>query len=125
MIRTEVIIAVNDVERSSKWYQRLLGCKSSHGGGTFEILADEDGTVLLCLHKWGEHDHPTMSDPKIPIGNGVILYIKVADLEQIWGNAISLNSTIEQGPHFNHNSGKEQFILRDLDQYYLIISADH
>lgn len=123
MIRTEVIIAVKDVERSSKWYQQLLGCKHNHGGHTFEILTEEDGTVILCLHKWGEHDHPTLADPEIPIGNGVILYIRVDDLDQVWRNAILLNYAVEQEQHLNHNSGKQQFILRDLDSYYLIISA--
>ncbi len=73
MTRTETIIAVKDVTESSKWYQEhslsissvlvTLECKSSHGGDTFEILSDKDGTVILCLHKWGEHNHPTMANP--------------------------------------------------------------
>lgn len=51
MIRTETIIGVADVVKSSNWYQSLLGFKSSHGGDAFEILADQDDTVILCLHK--------------------------------------------------------------------------
>ena len=38
MIRTEPIIGVKNVGESSKWYQRLLNCKGTHGGSTFEIL---------------------------------------------------------------------------------------
>lgn len=64
MTRTETIIAVKNVVISSNWYQELLDCKTSHGGDSFEILTDRDDTVILCLHKWGEHNHPTMADPK-------------------------------------------------------------
>lgn len=84
MTRTETIIGVQDVEKSSRWYQNLLNCESRHGGSLFEILADLDGRVLLYLHKWGEHDHPTLTDPKIRPGNGLILYIRVSDLDKIW-----------------------------------------
>jgi hypothetical protein len=123
MTRSEPIIAVKSVRKSSEWYQELLDCKSAHGGDTFEILTDEDGTVILCLHKWGEHDHPTMADPAITAGNGLILYIRVSDLNKIWGNAIKLKATVEGYPSINPNSGREQFTLRDLDNYYLMISA--
>ncbi|PST83126.1 glyoxalase [Pedobacter yulinensis] len=123
MIRTEPIIAVKNVEESSRWYQRLLGCQSMHGGDTFEILADTDGTVLLCLHRWGEHDHPTMTRPLPGTGHGLILYFRVQELGQVWQNAVSLKLQIEQKPHLNPNSGKRQFSLRDPDKYYLIISG--
>jgi hypothetical protein len=122
MTRTETIIAVKNVVESSKWYQQLLDCNSSHGGNTFEMLTDSDDTVILCLHKWGEHEHPTMADPKITIGNGLILYIRVSDLKKIWENAKALNADIHQEPHLNPNSGQTQFTLRDLDGYYLMIS---
>lgn len=83
MIKSEPIIGVQDVERSSEWYQQLLGCKSNHGGATFEILTDINGETFLCLHKWGEHEHPTLSNPKVQPGNGLILYLKVNDLNQV------------------------------------------
>ena len=122
MTRLETIIAVKDVTKSSEWYQNLLNLKSNHGGDSFEMLADKKDIVILCLHRWGEHDHPTMTNPKITVGNGLILYFRVSDLNKIWNNAIQLNHDIEQEPHVNENSGKRQFILRDLDGYYLIIS---
>ena len=31
MVRTEPIIAVKDVQKSSKFYQKLFNCKSEHG----------------------------------------------------------------------------------------------
>lgn len=122
MIRNEVIIGVSDVEKSSLWYQNLLGCKSNHGGTVFEILVDEDGTVVLCLHKWGDHDHPTLRDAKVSSGNGLILYFRVDDLDKVWKNAQKLNATIEKPIRRNENSAKDEFALRDVDGYYLLIS---
>lgn len=122
MIRNEVIIGVKDVIKSSEWYQKLLNCKSNHGGEKFEVLVDEDETVILCLHKWGEHNHPTLSNSNIKPGNGLILYLRVDDLKKVWINAQKLNAAIEEPPHLNENSGKEQFTLRDLDEYYLMVS---
>jgi len=121
MIRTEPIIGVENVEKSSKWYQELLGCKSNHGEETFEMLADEDNTTILNLHKWEEHNHPTLSNPKMA-GNGLILYFRVDNLDEIWENAKSLNAEIEEEPKMNQNSGKKEFAIRDLDNYYLLIS---
>ena len=54
MKRTWTIIGVADVPRSFKWYQSLLGLRETapaHDG--FGQIPDSDGTVLLCLHKWG------------------------------------------------------------------------
>lgn len=123
MTRLETIIAVKEISKSSKWYQDLLGLKSSHGGDTFEMLADKNGKVILCLHHWGAHDHPTLTNPNITVGNGLVLYFRVSDFNEVWSNAVRLQLVIEQEPHLNENSGQKQFTLRDLDDYYLIISA--
>lgn len=123
MIKNESIIGVRDVEKSTEWYVQLLGCKGSHGGDTFEMLTDDKGHVFLCLHKWGEHEHPTLMSPKVKPGNGLILYLKVDDLKKVWSNAQKLQALIEEGIHINPNNGKEQFCLRDLDGYYLMISS--
>lgn len=123
MIKTEPIIAVQNVVKSSSWYQSLLNCKSAHGGDVFEILTDNSGNQILSLHKWGEHDHPTFTDPK-NAGNGLILYFHVTDIKSIWENANELNSTIEKAPAINPNSGRMEFSLRDLDNYYISISSN-
>lgn len=122
MIKNEPIIGVRDVEKSAAWYQQLLECKGSHGGDTFEMLTDNDGEVFLCLHKWGEHQHPTLSRPDIEAGNGLILYLRVLNLDKVWKNAHELGAHIEEPIQRNPNSGKEQFCLRDLDGYYLMIT---
>ena len=71
MIKTDPIIAVKDVEASSKWHQSVFGCRSMHGETAFEILVDENDAVIICLHLWGEDEHPTMINPTSTSGNGV------------------------------------------------------
>ena len=123
MVRTEAIIGINDVEKSSEWYQKLLSCKSAHGGPIFEMLQNDGGETVLLLHKWEAHGHPTLSDSSIPVGNGLILYFRVGDLQAVWGNAQALAAKVEEAPNTNTNSGQEEFALRDPNGYYLLIST--
>ena len=121
MTKLEPIIGVQDVEKSADWYQNILNLQSSHGGDSFEMLVNKNSEIILCLHSWEEHGHPTLLEPENN-GNGLILYFKIEDLEKVWKNAIRLNAKIDYDPRLNENSGKEEFALWDLDGYYLIIS---
>jgi hypothetical protein len=125
MTKTDPIIAVKDVEASSKWYQSLLNCKSMHGGKEFDILVSETNEVLLCLHKWGAHEHPTMQNPAINPGNGLILYFRTDNMNVIRQNAENIGALIEEEIHLNPNSTKKEFSLRDPDGYYLTITGFH
>src|SRR5690606_5633625 len=120
MVRTETIIAVKNVPQSSEFYQKLLRCKSKHGGDTFEILTDES-IVILCLHKWGEHDHRTMIKPRNSRHNGLMLFLRGDNLNKAYKNAKTLNANIEKEIHYNKKALNNQLRLRDLDNYYLII----
>ena len=123
--KIDPIIAVKNVELSSQWYQTLLSCRSKHGGSTFDILVDENDEVLLCLHKWGEHDHPTMIDSDLTPGNGLILYLRTNHLTEIYKNAINHQLTISREIQVNPNSRRKEFSLRDPDGYYLTITELH
>lgn len=125
MTKIDPIIAVKDVNRSSEWYQSVFDCKRTHGGDHFGVLTDENGEVLICLHRWGEHEHPSMKDQTIQPGNGLILYYKTAHLERVFANVEKLGYPIEENMHLNPNSNKMEFSLRDPDGYYLIISEYH
>ena len=125
MIRTDPIIAVKNVENTSRWYQELFGCSDLHGGYDFAILTDGNDEILLCLHLWGDDEHPTMVDPEIPSGNGLILYFRTDNLQKIRQNAEKLNAHIEEDIHKNPNSRKTEFSVRDPDGYYLTISEFH
>ena len=61
MKRIWTIIGVNDVRASCKWYQSLFGQpQTAPAHDEFGQLLDSDGTVLLCLHQWGAHEHPSL-----------------------------------------------------------------
>jgi hypothetical protein len=125
MMQLDPIIAVKDVEASSKWYQTVLGCRSMHGGKEFDILVSENKEVLLCLHKWGAHEHPTMMQPDITPGNGLILYFRMENMHEIRQNVVTLDWPVEEDVHLNTNSTKREFSLRDPDGYYLTITEFH
>ena len=64
MKRMWTIIGVSEVPGSFKWYQSLLGLpKTSPAHDDFGQILDSDGTVLLCLHEWGVHEHPPLMSP--------------------------------------------------------------
>ncbi|MEO7293050.1 MAG: VOC family protein [Ginsengibacter sp.] len=125
MTKIDPIIAVKDVEASSKWYQLVFGCRSMHGGKDFDILVSENDEVLICLHKWGEHDHPTMANPGIANGNGLILYFRTENMKAIRQNIEEIGGYIEEDIHLNSNSTKKEFSLRDPDGYYLTVTEFH
>lgn len=124
MIRTWTIIGVADVANSFRWYQSLFGQKaSSPAHDYFGQLVDNDGTVLLCLHSWGDHDHPTLVSPDLAEpGNGLLLFFRVDDFEQALKRARALVATLAEEPHVNPNTGTREFALRDLDGYYVTVS---
>ena len=125
MTKIDPIIAVKDVEASSKWYQSVFDCRSLHGGKEFDILVSENDEILICLHKWGEHQHPTMTKPDITPGNGLILYFRTENMNGIRQNVEKTGGLIAEDIHLNPNSRKKEFSLRDPDGYYLTITEFH
>ncbi|MDF3025989.1 MAG: glyoxalase [Fluviicola sp.] len=125
MNKIDPIIAVKDVNLSAAWYQSVFECKRKHGGSDFAVLEDENNEILICLHKWGEHAHPTMVNPTITAGNGLILYYKTDNLVAIRQNIEKMRYPVEEEIHLNPNSMKKEFSLRDLDGYYWTISEYH
>ena len=125
MKRTWTIIGVADVPASFRWYQSLLGLPATTPGHHyFGQILDSDGTVLLCLHEWGAHEHPTLTSPDgAPPGNGLLLFFRVDDFDEALARARSLASAFEQGPGLNPATGTQEFALRDPDGYYVMLSA--
>jgi catechol 2,3-dioxygenase-like lactoylglutathione lyase family enzyme len=125
MKRTWTIIGVADVPRSFKWYQALLGLpEAAPGHDYFGQIVDSDGTVLLCLHSWGAHEHPSLTSPDLAKpGNGLLLFFRVDNFDEALRKARSLCGQLDEEPHMNPNTGTMEFSLRDPDGYYVTISA--
>ncbi len=126
MTKLDTIIAVKDVDVSAKWYEQILGFKnSSPEGHGFAVLKSETNELILCLHKWKMDNHPTMKNPDITPGNGLILYFRTQNMHKIYQNAINADCVIEEEIHINPNSLKREFSFRDLDGYFLTVSEFH
>jgi catechol 2,3-dioxygenase-like lactoylglutathione lyase family enzyme len=125
MKRTWTIIGVSDVAGSFKWYQSLFGQpETAPGHDDFGQILDTDGTVLLCLHQWGAHEHPSLMSPdEASPGNGLLLFFRVDDFDMALKRARALVTRFQEEPHLNPNTQTREFSLRDPDGYYVTISA--
>lgn len=117
------LIAVQDVESSSRWYQQLLGCQSGHGGKDYEQLTS-DGRMILQLHRWDAHDHPYMGNPESkPYGNGVVLWFQTDMFDAAMERARALSAKILEEPHINTNANHRECWLRDPDGYIVVLAG--
>jgi catechol 2,3-dioxygenase-like lactoylglutathione lyase family enzyme len=125
MKRTWTIIGVSNVATSLKWYQSLFGLPQTRPAHDyFGQILDSDGTVLLCLHEWGAHEHPTLTSPDhVTPGNGLLLFFRVDDFDMALPRARALVTRLEEEPHVNPNTETMEFALRDPDGYYVMVSA--
>jgi catechol 2,3-dioxygenase-like lactoylglutathione lyase family enzyme len=125
MKRLWTIIGVADVRTSFKWYQSLLGlAATAPAHDYFGQIVEPDGTVLLCLHQWGAHEHPSLTSPHdANPGNGLLLFFRVDDFDAALPRARALVGRLEEEPHRNPNTGTREFSLRDPDGYYVTVSA--
>jgi hypothetical protein len=125
MKRTWTIIGVNDVRASFNGYQSLFGQpETAPAHDEFGQLLDSDGTVLLCLHEWGAHEHSSLMSPhRATPGNGLLLFFRVDDFDLALQRARGLAPRLEEKPHMNPNTRSKRIAVRDLDGYFVTISA--
>src|SRR6202789_1862364 len=111
MKRIWTIIGVGDVPGSLKWYQVLFGQPATlPAHDYFGQILDSDGTVLLCLHEWGAHEHPSLTSPdSAEPGNGLLLFFRVDDFDGAVPRARALVSRLEEEPRMNPNTGTMEF----------------
>ena len=128
-MRPQPLIAVNDVEASSMWYQRLLGCESAHGGSEYERLVS-NGVLILQLHSFAvEHDHGPIGDVHHrPYGNGVLIWFEVDDFNACEARASDMGVTVLKPRRRNPSNGDGgpnhwELWLRDLDGYTVVLAS--
>ena len=113
MKRTWTIIGVGDVLGSFKWYQALFGQPATlPAHDYFGQILDSDGTVLLSLHEWGAHEHPSLMSPDHGTpGNGLLLFFRVDDFDLALQKARSLVTRLEEEPHVNPNTQNQGVLV--------------
>jgi len=128
-MRPQPLIAVTDVEASSRWYQRLLGCKSDHGGPHYERLVC-NGQLILQLHNFEvEHDHGRIGNPQDrPYGNGVLLWFEIDDFDAAIARVAELKAQIVLPRHRNPPDGNGgpnhwECWIRDPDGYSVVLAS--
>ncbi|ENU93720.1 hypothetical protein F971_00616 [Acinetobacter vivianii] len=118
------LIAVVDVEKTSQWYQTVLGLESGHGGKEYEQLLFEQRMVLQ-LHQWQAHEHPHIGDPKRLIGNGVLLWFESNRFDEIVQKLQTHQVEILEGPKYNPNAHHREIWFRDLNGYTLVVASPY
>ena len=125
MTRLDPIIAVKNIQASSMWYRKIFGFRNNHDSDHFAVLVSDDNEIMLCLHPWETHGHPTMTNPNSRPGHGLILYFRTENMNTIYETAIKEGCVIEEDIHLNPNSRRREFSFRDLDGYFLTITEFH
>jgi len=120
-MRPQPLIAVDDVEASSRWYCELLGCRSGHGGPAYDRLL-ADGELILQLHHWDAHEHPHLGDAKKLRGNGMLLWFETRDFSAAVRRARGLGAEI-LAELVNPNARHRECWLRDPDGYTVVLAS--
>jgi catechol 2,3-dioxygenase-like lactoylglutathione lyase family enzyme len=131
-MRPQPLIAVSNVEASSRWYQRLLGCRSAHGGTAYEQLVS-NGDLVLQLHSFAvEHDHGPIGDRNSkPYGNGVLLWFEVDDFDAVMERVAEMQVEIvlprHRNPPDDDNGGPNHWEcwMRDPDGYVVVVASPY
>ena len=117
------LIAVHNVEASSRWYQAVLGLQSGHGGPDYEQLVF-GGHMVMQLHHWDAHHHPYLGNPQSkPYGNGVVLWFQTEKIANAFKRAQAQKPEILEAIKVNPNANHRKFWLRDPDGYVVVVAG--
>jgi catechol 2,3-dioxygenase-like lactoylglutathione lyase family enzyme len=128
-MRPQPLIAVTDVEASSRWYQHLLGCQSDHGGPVYERLVSK-GELVLQLHAFeSNHEHgPIGNRHSKPYGNGLLLWFEVDDFEAITQRAAEMGVVfviprLRNPPDLEDVPYHWECWMKDPDGYVVVVAS--
>ena len=122
-MRPQPLIAVRDVEASSRWYQMLLDCTSGHGGPEYERLMRGDDFIMQ-LHAWGAHEHPPLqARGTTRLGHGVLLWFAVDDFDAALKRARSLKPKFIDAELLNTNANQRESWFHDPDGYVVVLAG--
>lgn len=128
-VRSQPLIAVSDVVRSSQWYARLLGLtatsveQASDHAHLYDRLMSGDRLVLQ-LHAWDAEHHPNLVGPdEARHGHGVLLWFEVDDFDAAAARARALGAEILDDVHVNPAPRHWEMWLRDPDGYVVVLAS--
>jgi catechol 2,3-dioxygenase-like lactoylglutathione lyase family enzyme len=128
-MRPQPLIAVHNVEASSRWYQQLLGCQSAHGGPNYERLVANDALVFQLHHFAVEDHHGPIGDPNDrPYDNGALLWFEVDDFDAAMARAATLAAKVvlprhRKAPNGDGGPNHWECWLHDPDGYTVVIAS--
>jgi catechol 2,3-dioxygenase-like lactoylglutathione lyase family enzyme len=124
-MRPQPLISVADVEKSSWWYQEILGASSGHGGAEYEQLI-VDGQLIMQLHRIEVgHHHGAIADPGQALGNGAILWFEAADFDAAVSRIRASGAELVTDVHLNPNAGHREIWIRDPDGYLVVLAEPY
>jgi catechol 2,3-dioxygenase-like lactoylglutathione lyase family enzyme len=124
-MRPQPMIAVADVEKSSRWYQQVLGAGSGHGGPEYEQLT-VDGQLIMQLHRIEVgHHHGAIADPGQALGNGAVLWFEAADFDAAVSRTRAIGADVVTDVHLNPNAGHREIWIRDPDGYLVVLAEPY
>jgi catechol 2,3-dioxygenase-like lactoylglutathione lyase family enzyme len=124
-IRSQPMISVADVPKSSRWYQQVLDATSGHGGEEYEQLLVGGQLVMQLHHLETEHHHGAIGDPGLPLGNGVALWFEAADFDAAVSRIRAAGASVVTDVHINPNAGHREIWLHDPDGYLVVIAGPY
>jgi catechol 2,3-dioxygenase-like lactoylglutathione lyase family enzyme len=117
------MLVVRDVEKSSRFYQDVLGAESGHGGSAYDQIVS-GGEILLQLHDLDVEDHHgRLADAEQPLGNGILLWFEVADFDARVEAVRATGAEIVTDVHRNPNAKQQELWFRDPDGYLVVLAG--
>lgn len=119
----QTMLVVSDVEASSRFWCEVMGFQSGHGGSEYEQLL-LDGEIVMQLHDDASDDnHSALADLSQPVGNGLLLWFEVADLDSFVARARAAGASVEREVQTNPNAKQDEFWFRDPDGYLVVLAG--
>ena len=123
-VKIQPMITVRDVAASSRFYQKVLGAKSGHGGDEYEQIVRDD-VLLLQLHHRDAHEHPYLIDENVAVGNGVVLWFYTDRFDEDVARVRDAGAEILEEPHVNPLAGHRECLFVDPDGYKVAFASPY
>ena len=122
-MQAQPFIAVRDIQKSSRWYQAVLGCEGGHGGSEYKQIVCK-GRMVLQLHHW-THTNTRAWEIKTQKPYGAVLWFRDNEFDGAIERANTLNAERLEEPKMNPNANHREFWLRGPDGYVVVIAGSN